>query len=621
MSGPVFSALPKEVTGLNWVHARMPKQVSAETPTAHNFWMCNRSVGTFDQTVIQNELDVLADLGVRYVRVFLSYYAYIIDRAEFTATLTILNTELQSRGMKCLLVLLEGVQTEIAMNPSEGDPRREPWYDYLNSNSWNPAASTNPALVTALNQITETQGNSTSWDNLHPMLYGGGWIGGPGPLYMTGFDHTQVVFPTYPGSIFGAKHTVLAQSIQSYVTTAVSALFNTIWAVDLCNEPHFSAVAGFAARQDANVLAEFGSITLAEAESRVYSYLAWWYDWFRTVFPTIPLTHGEVAPDYWALAALKGIQPDFWSCHLYGNGFEQTDLQVVNNIASLLPSTVDDVLMSEFWTTNTGEDHVLQFMYYLQENQIGGMCWEYFSTPGFLLDPSPVSWDPSPAEAVDYSYPNTGIAFSYMSSGTHYIQKRRQDLEYPLEIYWSGASMPRRYDFRIELQDSAGGYLFLIDEGSGQRMDDLFASDYPGYRVFWRYRVVSTTPNQTRSRRQESRFVERLPVVGDQVDGSITAVSQVGSGADRLAIPVDPATLPIGTSLLVTAAYSLTNATDFNINNYLDMQYNPVVEKYLSGPEVWGDEDFTGMNQLGFVDRVSVRPRVFNRTNSFTKRS
>lgn len=513
----------------NAAKARGTNYIPCKTHYTHNFLgFLSEPLGHWDAAVCRREVEYLAGLGVKHVRLFQSPYGYLINAAEHVQNLGTCASILKEFGIGILLTLFEGVHTVALPRTITDGYKKSPWYDLYGADatsSWDPTSSTNPTLLNGTSGILDEFVTKDAEQTAFLTPYrgqplGGGWIAFPGPLYMCLFD-----ISVYPNSVVG--HEALWDRMKDFITDTITVCETEgiLDAVDCFNESEVSrghatdpALAnGYAilfSGTQPGLQAEYKSLlnldpgdvpginSLLTGITRWAAFVRWVIEAVGVLKPGVLRTVGHVSQDdiillYGDSPFLETPPPDFISVHSYGFGHYhaglsdlRADLAVHSGLNGL------DIVLNEFHRKEQGDYHALSSFHYLSQAGLGGYVWEILETATFSqnvgdqwtsLGVIPPEGQPTPEAGL--SFPTTGFARSVELDGTHQIIESRLTILQGVREWLLGEDVEAVYPLppRYRPTLKPGKYALLEDQ------DGRPWQNPGGWRVVWRWAVVDTS--------------------------------------------------------------------------------------------------------------------------------
>lgn len=455
----------------------------------------NYPSGSFNSGNIAQELDIIEQQGIEYLRVFSNFYSYACDRETHTGNMKTFAGMLNERNIQMIMVLFDGVGSEFN---SQGQ-FYSPWYDLYGAtatNSWSVTGVRNTGIWDGL--ATGDQGGSSllsphaysivsgsSIGDLHPAAGRGGWINTPGAVYVATRTGDGYELPgSYPDYPSQPDASGFFQLMVDYVSDCIDMVTGghpqVLHSVDIWNEQdaaydYHLADPGFLAGTPVSILLEFLTRwpnTQLECIDKFTRYKGWFTDYIINNHSGVPTTWGSLTPLNWALADAIQSQnyniSDYFSTHTYGFGpyleenfrtLSGTTNDFFQSLTAPYPTGIPrrPVVYNEHWRSDANGDESLKWgLHYGNKYGVGIVFWGYFYTPGFNVGVDSVTFNKTPEEFFWFSgnvpqydvYPGLGLyIMDYDPDSASVIAyPRNQDLISYISGWVNGyAPEPSRY--------------------------------------------------------------------------------------------------------------------------------------------------------------------------------
>lgn len=494
----------------------------------HNFrGFLSEPLGHWNSAYCFREAEYLAGVGVRHVRLFQSPWGYFINSTQHVENLGQCADILKSFGIGILLSLFDGVHTAKA-NVETNGYKKQPWYDKYGAtgaNSWDPTSPTNPSLLNGTDGIFDEyiakDAAATSYLTGYKGLpLGGGWVGFPGPLYMSLFD-----IGTYPNSVPG--HEEMWDRMKSYITDTITVCETAgiLDGVDCFNEPEIGRGSAYTPSEATGYAVLFGGTqpelqaeykhllnldpgdlpgitSLVTNINRWAAFVKWSLDAVAALKPGVQRTVGHVSLDdvvllYGDAPYLALTPPEVISSHSYGFGHYFGSLDDIRDVLDAHSGlNGKPYSLNEFHRKENGDYHALSSLHYLSRNNLNGYIWEVIGTGTFSQDTG-TAWaagsitppEDQDVPPVGLSFPTTGFAFSAEIDGTHQITESRTAILQGVRAWFLGESTEEVSPLPQRLRPTLrpGRYALLEDQDGRPWQNPV------GWRVVWRLLVADTS--------------------------------------------------------------------------------------------------------------------------------
>lgn len=473
-------------------------------------------VGSYNTTGVEQEMAIMAGLGVQTIRVHGNPYGYFTNSGDYINNLTDLASLCTGYGIKmiyCLYVAggIGGAQEKVG------------WYDLMGddaTNSWDPLSPTNDwmwntdgtgSIQTYINESIQESATGTDITYVpnFPLMY---WMSGPGADYVALYDHVS-----YPSDGTGI-HTEFWSGLQGYTRTVCNLfsgeLSGALHSIDLSDGAQASIYVQDIFSQLPAVWAEFsGNFAYptfsfnasVQAYTRLAQWIAYWNDLIHTEYSYIPTTYGGVI-------SAAAITTSFYTVT---NHNSLVDYMTFNDTAPGMIHGGSVIAIRDFcknnfnrdtcFITNGFEVETLWNLYNAYYYNVGLSHYGLFQphaysetvrvikpvknlgTDTYIVPPNECFTGWYPYEQPNYTlYPYNGYIVRYTTdAGEYRTVYRRYDLTGYAAAYYNGEILDEPPWWRVEGVyniDDGETYTYKIVDQNGS----LYSNPTGGH-IHWRY--------------------------------------------------------------------------------------------------------------------------------------